>query len=153
MPLLFLSLGSEGKLASRRIVVRISAQRVRGGLATKGSGAAQFAEGEAVSQKHTSHGPGRPGPQRVETGRGQDLEHSLAFRKRDWRRRDDIGRKSDNCQTHNAHGRSCSVEQQPPDNSAQSIGAIPDGHDEGMWRALEAVMDRLPGDDKQKEVA
>ena len=62
MPLLFSSLGSEGKLASRRIVVRIFAQCVRGGLATKRSGAAQFAEGEAVSQKHTSHGPGRPAP-------------------------------------------------------------------------------------------
>ena len=28
-----------------------------------------------------------------------------------------------------------------------------DGHDEGMWRALEAVMGRLPGDDRQKEMA
>ena len=28
-----------------------------------------------------------------------------------------------------------------------------DGHDEGMRRALEAVMGRLPGDDRQKDVA
>ena len=28
-----------------------------------------------------------------------------------------------------------------------------DAHDEGMWRALEAVMGRLPGDDRQTEMA
>ena len=37
----------------------------------------------------------------------------------------------------------------PPSQSETYV----DGHDEGMWRAFEAVMGRLPGDDRQKVMA
>ena len=37
----------------------------------------------------------------------------------------------------------------PPSQSAQYA----QGHDDFMWRAVEAVMGRLPGDDRQKSVA
>ena len=40
-----------------------------------------------------------------------------------------------------------------PPHSSQSVGDVCRCPYEGMWRALEAVMGRLPGDNRQKEMA